>query len=118
MDCEPGAFLAPDLRLNQKDLFDILYFTPALAVIANLDDGSRSVAPEIVYTGVTDLELRFRLFFLSGDRLTDFGEKQNDRRPRVARAVLLLRRCGLAGELVGTCDMRSLYEGIVPRRGI
>jgi hypothetical protein len=68
------------LRLSQKDPFDILYFTPALTVIANLDDGSRSVAPELAYTGVTNLELRFRLFFLSGDRLTDFGEKQNDRR--------------------------------------
>jgi hypothetical protein len=68
------------LRLSQKDPFDILYFTPALTVIANLDDGSRSVAPELLYTGITNLELRLRLFFLSGDRLTDFGEKQNDRR--------------------------------------
>jgi hypothetical protein len=68
------------LRLSQKEPFDILYFTPALTVIANLDDGSRSVAPELLYTGITNLELRLRLFFLSGDRLTDFGEKQNDRR--------------------------------------
>jgi hypothetical protein len=68
------------LRLSQKDPFDILYFTPALTVIANLDDGSRSVSPELLYTGVTNLELRMRAFFLSGDRLTDFGEKQNDLR--------------------------------------
>ncbi|MHB1142369.1 MAG: hypothetical protein ACYC1T_11525 [Sulfuricaulis sp.] len=68
------------LRLSQKDPFDLLYFTPALTVIASLDDGSRSVAPELLYTGVTNLELRFRVFFLSGNRLTDFGEKQNDRR--------------------------------------
>jgi len=68
------------LRLSQKEPFDVLYFTPALTVIANLDDGSRSVTPELLYTGITNLELRLRLFFLSGDRLTDFGEKQNDRR--------------------------------------
>jgi hypothetical protein len=68
------------LRLSQKEPFDILYFAPALTVIANLDDGSRSVAPELLYTGVTNLELRLRLFFLSGGRFTDFGEKQNDRR--------------------------------------
>jgi hypothetical protein len=68
------------LRLSQKEPFDILYFAPALTVIANLDDGSRSVAPELLYTGVTNLELRLRLFYLSGGRLTDFGEKQNDRR--------------------------------------
>jgi hypothetical protein len=68
------------LRLSQKDPFDILYFTPALTVIANLDDGSRSVTPEMLYTGVTNLELRLRVFFLSGNRLSDFDEKQNDRR--------------------------------------
>ncbi len=68
------------LRLSQKDPFDILYFTPALTVIANLDDGSRSIAPELGYTGITNLELRLRMFFISGDRLSDFGERQNDRR--------------------------------------
>lgn len=57
-----------------------MYFTPALTVIANLDDGSTSAAPELAYTGVTNLDLRLRLFFLSGNQLTDFGEKQNDRR--------------------------------------
>jgi hypothetical protein len=68
------------LRVSQKEPFDILYFTPALTVIGNLDDGSISVAPELAYAGVTNLELRLRLFFLAGGRLTDFGEKQNDRR--------------------------------------
>jgi hypothetical protein len=68
------------LRVNQKEPFDILYFTPALTVIGNLDDGSTSFAPELLYTGVTNLELRLRLFFLAGGRLADFGEKQNDRR--------------------------------------
>jgi len=68
------------LRVSQKEPFDILYFTPAVTAIANADDRSYSVAPELLYTGVTNLELRLRVFFLSGDRLTDFGEKQNDRR--------------------------------------
>jgi hypothetical protein len=68
------------LRVSQKEPFDILYFTPALTVIGNLDDGSYSASPELAYTGVTNLDLRLRLFFLSGGRLTDFGEKQNDRR--------------------------------------
>lgn len=68
------------LRLSQKEPFDILYFTPALTVIANADDHSYSLTPELLYAGVTNLELRFRAFFLSGGRLTDFGEKQNDRR--------------------------------------
>jgi len=68
------------LRASQKEPFDILYFTPSITVIQNLDDKSRSLSPELLYTGITNLELRLRLFFLTGNRLSDFGEKQNDRR--------------------------------------
>ena len=68
------------LRASQKEPFDILYFTPSVTLIQNLDDGSRSLSPELLYTGITDLELRLRLFLVSGERLSDFGEKQNDRR--------------------------------------
>jgi hypothetical protein len=68
------------LRLSQNQPFDILYFTPALTLIANVDDHSYSIAPELTYTGITNLELRFRMFWLRGSYLTDFGEKQYDRR--------------------------------------
>jgi len=68
------------LRISQKEPSDILYFTPALTGIYNLDDQSFSVSPELVYTGLTNLELRLKGTFLSGERLTEFGEKQNDYR--------------------------------------
>ena len=68
------------VRASQKEPFDILYFTPAVTAIFNLDDHSYSLAPELAYTGVTNLDLRLRFFALHGARLTDFGEKQNDRR--------------------------------------
>lgn len=68
------------LRVSQSEPFDILYFTPAITAIANLDDRSYSLAPELTYTRVKNLELRLRLFFLHGGQLTDFGEKQNERR--------------------------------------
>jgi hypothetical protein len=68
------------LRLSQQEPFDILYFTPALTLIANANDRSYSAAPELLYTGVTNLELRFRVFWLHGAPLSDFGEKLNDRR--------------------------------------
>jgi len=68
------------LRLSQSQPFDILYWTPALTVMTNLDDGSYSLAPELLYTGITNLELRARVFWLHGTRLSDFGEKQNERR--------------------------------------
>jgi hypothetical protein len=68
------------LRISQKEPFDILYFTPAITLIANVDDQSFSLAPELLYTGVTNLELRFRFFIITGQRGTDFGERQNDYR--------------------------------------
>jgi hypothetical protein len=68
------------LRISQKEPLDILYFTPALTGIYNLDDQSFSVSPELLYTGLTNLELRLKGTFLSGERLSEFGEKQNDYR--------------------------------------
>lgn len=68
------------VRVSQKEPFDILYFTPAASAIVNLNDGSFSLAPELLYTAVTNLELRLRAAFLDGGRRSEFGEKQNDYR--------------------------------------
>jgi hypothetical protein len=74
------------LRVSQKEPFDILYFTPALTLLVNANDGSYSAIPEAVYTGVDDLEFRLRLAVNSGDDLTEFGEK-----PVYARIELRVR---------------------------
>jgi hypothetical protein len=66
------------LRVSQKDPFDILYWTPALTAIINAEDQSYSISPEIAYTGVTNLDLRLKATVLAGDRLSEFGEKQNN----------------------------------------
>jgi len=68
------------VRFSQKEPFDILYFTPSLTWILNLDDRSYSLTPELLYTGFTNWELRFRMAFIAGARNTEFGEKQNDYR--------------------------------------
>ncbi len=68
------------LRVSQSEPFNILYFTPAVTAIANLDDHSYSLAPELLYTRVKNLDLRLRLLFLHGGPFSDFGEKQSDRR--------------------------------------
>ncbi|NPU85451.1 MAG: hypothetical protein HPY65_13325 [Syntrophaceae bacterium] len=65
------------LRIVQKEPFDILYFTPALTVMANLNDGGYTVSPEAVYTRITNLELRLKASFLYGGPDSEFGEKQN-----------------------------------------
>ena len=67
-------------RISQKEPFDILYFTPSITGIVNMDDRSVSLSPELLYTGVTNLELRLKAAFLTGERLSEFGEKQNDYR--------------------------------------
>ena len=42
----------------------------------NLNDGSYSLTPELLYAGITNLELRLRTEFIIGTRNTEFGEKQ------------------------------------------
>jgi hypothetical protein len=68
------------LRVSQKEPFDILYFTPAITSIWNVDTSSCSLSPEVVYTRFTNLELRLKAIFLIGGKDTEFGEKQNDYR--------------------------------------
>ena len=48
------------LRISQKEPFDILYLTPTIAVIANVDDHSLTLGPELVYTGITKWEFRLK----------------------------------------------------------
>ena len=68
------------LRVSQKEPFDILYFTPSLTGIYNINDKSFSFGPEFSYTGIKDLELRLKTTFLVGDSYTEFGEKLNNSR--------------------------------------
>ena len=65
-------------KITQKEPFDLLYFTPGLTAILNLDDESFSLSPEAVYTGFTNWELRLRFSLLVGSSFTDYGEKQNE----------------------------------------
>ncbi len=68
------------LRVSAKDPFDSLYFNPALTVIANLDDHSWQVTPELLYTGWQNVELRARAVLLHGKALDEFGAKPAARR--------------------------------------
>lgn len=68
------------LRVSQKEPFNILYFTPAVSAIMNLRDQSISVSPELLYTRITNLELRLKGMVLVGQNGSDYGEKPNDYR--------------------------------------
>lgn len=63
------------LRIIQQEPFNILYFTPALTTMINAGDKSFSIAPEVVWARVTNLELRLKAIFLTGPSGTEFGEK-------------------------------------------
>ena len=65
------------LRISQKEPFDILYLLPSITTIYNLIDHSFSITPELIYTPVTNLELRAKISLFSGVSGSDFGEKQN-----------------------------------------
>ncbi|HET97596.1 MAG TPA: hypothetical protein ENN98_02635 [Desulfurivibrio alkaliphilus] len=67
-------------RLSWREPADILYFTPALTLIINLDDHSSSLSPEVSYTGFTNWEGRLRFTLLSGDGGSEYGEKANRHR--------------------------------------
>jgi len=68
------------LRISQKEPFNVLYFTPAITMIMNLNDKSLSLSPEFLYTGFTNWELRLKGTALIGQKGTEFGEKPNDYR--------------------------------------
>jgi hypothetical protein len=68
------------LRVIQKEPFDILYFTPAITWIYNLNDRSYSHLPEFLYTGITNLELRLKASFIVGAQDSEYGEKRNNYR--------------------------------------
>ncbi len=63
-------------RFTLKEPFNILYFTPGLTAIVNLDDQSASFTPELAYTGFTNWEMRLRFSLLTGGSFTEYGEKQ------------------------------------------
>lgn len=65
------------LRVSQKEPFNILYLTPSFTIIKNIDDNSYSFNTEMLYTGFTNLEMRFRMSWLKGKQNSEFGEKPN-----------------------------------------
>ncbi len=83
-DIDKGPFSRPNpmqrymnFRLWWDEPRNLLYLTPGVQVLYNLEDQSFSVSPDISYTGFEDLELRLRATVPVGDTLTEWGEKPN-----------------------------------------
>lgn len=71
------------LKISQKEPWDILYFTPYVAFIVNLDDLSFSLGPGLTYAPITNLELNLRVVAPVGGTGTEYGEKLDDLRSEV-----------------------------------
>lgn len=69
-----------DLHIRQKEPFDIPYFTASITLIVNPEDKGYSLSRELLYAGITNLELRLKGTFLAGDGFSEFWEKQKDYR--------------------------------------
>lgn len=83
-DLDKGPFSRPNpmrrymnFRLWWEEPRNLLYLTPGLQVLYNLDDKSFSVSPDISYIGIKNLILRLRATIPYGDPLTEWGEKPN-----------------------------------------
>ena len=70
-------------KIIQKDPFDILYFSPWLATIINLQDGSFNLQPGMTWLPMTNLELNLRIGIPIGPGGTEYGEKQDTVRPEI-----------------------------------
>ncbi len=63
------------LKASHPEPFDILYFTPGIFSIYNLDDNSFQTTLELSYTRFDDFLISLKYSRMFGDENTEFGEK-------------------------------------------
>ncbi len=66
------------LKMSQKEPFDILYFTPSVACVYNINDESGSITPQLIYAPITNFEFELKINFLLGKNHTEYGGKLNN----------------------------------------
>jgi len=64
------------IKATQPEPFGLLYFTPSLFTIYNLNDNSFLLAALLTYKPFTNFEFTFSPTFLVGDKHTEFGGRQ------------------------------------------
>ncbi len=73
-----NQFLMQDyfyLKLIQPEPFNILYFTPSIYLLYNINDESKMIGGEFNYSRFNNLDLKIKYTFLSGNANSEFGEK-------------------------------------------
>ena len=75
-----GQYLMKDYiyaKLSHPEPFDILYFTPSVFILYNLNDNSKMIGGEFNYSRFENLNLKLKYNFLSGYLNSEFGGKIN-----------------------------------------
>ncbi len=75
-----SQFLMKDyyyLKLSQPEPFNILYFTPSIFLLHNINDDSKMIGGEFNYSRFNNLNLKMKYNLLSGDVSSEFGGKMN-----------------------------------------
>lgn len=78
MESFSGQFLMKDylyLKLSQPEPFDILYFTPSVYLLHNMNDNSEMIGGELNYSRFGDLNMKLKYNLMFGEENSEFGEK-------------------------------------------
>lgn len=67
-------------KLSHPELFDILYFSPSIFVLYNVNDNSRLIGGEFGYSRFDNFNLRLKYNYLSGNLNSEFGGKINSKK--------------------------------------
>jgi len=62
-------------KISQPEPFDILYFTPSVFVLYNLNDKSEMIGGEFNYSRFENLNLKLKYNLMFGEEDSEFGEK-------------------------------------------
>ena len=71
------------LKASASEPLGWVYGAAQMTAIANLNDGSYQITPEITYTGFSNVELRARVIFLGGQPDSEFTQKASSSRLEV-----------------------------------
>ncbi len=62
-------------KVSQPEPFDILYFTPSVFILYNLNDNSEMIGGEFNYSRFNNLNLKLKYNMMFGEENSEFGEK-------------------------------------------
>ncbi len=65
------------LKISEKEPFDILYLTPEISFLYNIDGRGVTITPGITYSPVTNLVLKLKLSFISEKNSAQFNKRVN-----------------------------------------